>query len=54
MMLYNRNVDLVNENVFLKFGQILSFHSQDIEENQILKSINGSNYGANFRKNDSL
>ena len=31
MMLYNPNVDLVNDNVYTKFGHILSIRSQDIE-----------------------
>ena len=30
--IYNINVDLVNDNVFTKFGLILSFRSQDIEQ----------------------
>ena len=30
-MIYNPNVDLVNANVYTKFGHILSFCSQDIE-----------------------
>ena len=29
--IYNTNVDLVNDNVFTKFGLILSIRSQDIE-----------------------
>ena len=29
---YNTNVDLVNDNVFTKFGLILSICSQDIEQ----------------------
>ena len=29
--IYNTNIDLVNENVFTKFGLILSIRSQDIE-----------------------
>ena len=29
--IYNTNVDLVNEDVYAKFGQILSIRSQDIE-----------------------
>ena len=29
--LYNPNVDLVNDNVYTKFGHILSIRSQDIE-----------------------
>ena len=30
--IYDINVDLVNDNVFPKFGLILSFRSQDIEQ----------------------
>ena len=30
--IYNINVDLVNDNVFTKFGLILSIRSQDIEQ----------------------
>ena len=30
--IYNTSVDLVNDNVFTKFGLILSIHSQDIEQ----------------------
>ena len=30
--IYNTNVDLVNDNVFSKFGLILSIRSQDIEQ----------------------
>ena len=29
--IYNTNVDLVNDNVYTKFGLILSIRSQDIE-----------------------
>ena len=32
MILYNHNVDLVNANVYTKFGYILSIHSQGIEQ----------------------
>ena len=31
--IYNTNIDLVNDNVFAKFGLILSIRSQDIEQN---------------------
>ena len=31
--IYDNNVDLVNDNVFTKFGLILSIRSQDIEQN---------------------
>ena len=30
--IYNTNIDLVNDNVFTKFGLILSISSQDIEQ----------------------
>ena len=30
--IYNTNVDLVNDNMFTKFGLILSIRSQDIEQ----------------------
>ena len=30
--IYNTNVDLVNDNVYTKFGLNLSFRSQDIEQ----------------------
>ena len=30
--IYNTNIDLVNNNVFTKFGLILSIRSQDIEQ----------------------
>ena len=34
MMFYNPNVDLVNDNVYTKFGLIRSIPSQDIEQKQ--------------------
>ena len=30
--IYNTNMDLVNDNVFTKFGLFLSIRSQDIEQ----------------------
>ena len=30
--IYNNNIDLINDNVFTKFGLILSIRSQDIEQ----------------------
>ena len=48
--IYNTNIDLVNDNVFTKFGLILSNRSQDIEQKQILMSIKGRNAVANLRK----
>ena len=45
------NVDLVNDDVYTKFGLILSISSQDIEKKkQILTSIKGGNSVANLRK----
>ena len=48
--IYNTNIDLVNDNVFTKFGLILSIRSQDIEQKQILISIKGRNSVTNLRK----
>ena len=48
--IYNTNVDIVNDNVFTKFGLILSIRSQNIEQNQILTLIKGRNCVANLRK----
>ena len=33
-IIYNTNIDLVNDNVYAKFGLNLSICSQDIEQNQ--------------------
>ena len=30
-IIYNTNIDLVNDDVYTKFGLFLSIHSQDIE-----------------------
>ena len=35
MTLYNTNIDLVNVELYTKFGQILSIHSEDIEQKPI-------------------
>ena len=48
--IYNINVDLVNDNVFTKFGLILSIRYQEIELNQILTSNKGCNSVVNLRK----
>ena len=49
--IYFTNVDLVNDDVYTKFGLILSISSQDIEKKkQILTSIKGRNSVANLRK----
>ena len=45
--IYNNNV---NDNVFTKFGLILSIHSQDIEQKPNSDSIKGRNFVANLRK----
>ena len=50
MTLYNPNLDLVNDNVYTKFGHILSIRSQILSKNQILTSIKGRNSVANLRK----
>ena len=52
--IYNNNVDLVNDNVYTKFGLNLSIRSQEIEQNQILTSIKGGNSVANLVKNNDL
>ena len=48
--IYNPNIDLVNDNVYIKFSLNLFILSQDIEQNQILTSIKGFNSVANLRK----
>ena len=48
-MIYNTKVDLVNDDVYTKFGLILSIRSQD-SKNQIRTSIKGRNSVANLRK----
>ena len=50
MTLYNPNLDLINVNVYTKFGLILYILFQDIEQNEILTSIKGGNSVANLRK----
>ena len=49
MMLYNPNIDLVNDNVYTKLDKILSI-LKIWSKNQILESIKGRNYVANLRK----
>ena len=46
----NPKLDLVNDDVYTKFGRILSIQSQDIELKEILKSIKGSNSVKILRK----
>ena len=40
---YNRNIDLVNDNVYTNFGLNPSSHSQDTEQKTILTTIKGHN-----------
>ena len=42
MILYNPNIDLVNDNVYTRFGSILSICSQDIEQKLNFDIIQGS------------
>ena len=49
MTLYNPNLDLVYDNVYTKFGHILSI-LKILSKNQILTSIKGRNSVANLRK----
>ena len=46
-MIYNTNVDFVNDNVYIKFGLDRSIRFQDIEQNSIVMSIKGHYYVAN-------
>ena len=50
--IYNHNVDLVNDNVFTKFGLILSIRSQDtcIKQKPNSDVNQGPNSVANLRK----
>ena len=49
-MIYNTNVDLVNDNVYAKFGLNLFICLQDIEQKLNLMLIKGRNSGANLSK----
>ena len=53
-MIYNTNVDLVNDDVYTKFGLICQFVLKILSKNQILTSIKGSNSVANLQKNKDL
>ena len=50
MTLYNYHLDLINVNMYTKFGLIIFILFQDIEQNEILTSIKGRNSVANLRK----
>ena len=54
MTLYNTNIDLVNDKMYTKFGQILSIHSQDIEQKPISDINQGPRLCCKFAKNDAL
>ena len=49
-MIYNTNIDLVNDYVYTNFGLNRTISFQDIEQNQILTSIKGRNSVANLPK----
>ena len=42
-MIYNTNIDLVNDDVYTKFGLILSISVKTLSKNQILTSIKDRN-----------
>ena len=50
MMIYNPNIDLVNDNVYTKFGLNKSIRSQDIERKLNSDVNQGRNSCANLRK----
>ena len=54
MMGNNPKLDLVNVDVHIKFGQILSSHSQDIERKGNSDLNQGPLLHHNFAKNDGL
>ena len=52
--IYNTNIDLVNNNVFTKFGLILSIRSQDIEQKTNSDVNQGPSLCCQFAKNNDL
>ena len=52
--IYNTNIDLVNDNVFTKFGLILSIRSQDIEQKPNSNINQGPKLCCKFAKNNDL
>ena len=50
--IYNNNIDLVNGDVYTKFGLILSISLKILSKNQILTSIKGRNSVANLGNKD--
>ena len=49
-MCYNPKVDLVNMNAYIKFGEILSIRSQDIERKRNFGLNQGRSSGTNVQK----
>ena len=54
MKLYNPNIDLINDNVHTKIGQILSTVLKILSGNEILTPTKGYNSVANMQKNSAL
>ena len=52
--IYNNNVDLVNDNVYTKFGLNLSIRSQDIEQKPNSDVNQGPLFSCKFAKNNDL
>ena len=52
--IYNTNIDLVNDNVFTKFGLILTIRSQDIEQKPNSDVNQGPLLCCKFAKNNDL
>ena len=52
--IYNTNIDLVNDDVYTKFGLILSIRSQDIEEKPNSDINQGPLTYCKFVKNNDL
>ena len=49
---YNTNFDLANINLYIKFGEIISICSQDIEQKRIFDINQGHSSVTIMRKND--
>ena len=49
-MIYDTNIDLVNDNMYTKFGLNRSIRFQDIEQNKNLTSVKGHNSVTNLPK----
>ena len=52
--IYNTNVDLVNDNVYIKFGLNLSIRSQEIEQKPNSDVNQGPKLCCKFAKNHAL